>query len=55
MSIVPIKQKRISDEVLDQMKEHILTGEWGPGTRIPGEIELTGLFGVSRVSIRGII
>lgn len=52
MNIKPIVQKRVSDEVLDQIKEHIISGEWAPGTKIPGELELTGLFGVSRVSIR---
>jgi GntR family transcriptional repressor for pyruvate dehydrogenase complex len=52
MSIKPIVQKRVSDEVLDQIKEHIISGEWTPGMKIPGEMELTGLFGVSRVSIR---
>ncbi|NLO39704.1 MAG: FadR family transcriptional regulator [Ruminiclostridium sp.] len=52
MAITAIHQKRISDEVFDQMKEHILSGEWGAGKKIPGELELTELFGVSRVSIR---
>ncbi len=52
MNIKPIVQKRVSDEVLDQIKEHIISGEWTPGSKIPGEMELTGLFGVSRVSIR---
>lgn len=52
MNIKPIVQKRVSDEVLDQIKENIISGEWAPGAKIPGEIELTGLFGVSRVSIR---
>lgn len=52
MNIKPIVQKRVSDEVLDQIKEHIISGEWAPGAKIPGEMELTGLFGVSRVSVR---
>lgn len=51
-AITAIKQKRISDEVFDQMKEHIITGEWAPGQKIPGELELVELFGVSRVSVR---
>jgi GntR family transcriptional repressor for pyruvate dehydrogenase complex len=55
MAITAIKQKRISDEVFEQMKEHILSGEWAPGKKIPGELELAESFGVSRVSIRDAI
>jgi GntR family transcriptional repressor for pyruvate dehydrogenase complex len=52
MSIKPINQKNISDEVLDQIKENIISGEWAPGTKIPGELDLSKMFNVSRVSIR---
>ncbi|HAA25445.1 MAG TPA: FadR family transcriptional regulator [Ruminiclostridium sp.] len=52
MSITAIKQKRVSDEVFEQMKEHIISGEWAPGKKIPSELELVELFGVSRVSVR---
>lgn len=52
MAIKAIRQTRISDEVFEQMKEHILSGEWGPGKKIPGELELAQLFDVSRVSVR---
>lgn len=52
MAIKAIQQKRISDEVFEQMKEHILSGEWGPGKKIPGELELAQKFDVSRVSVR---
>lgn len=52
MAITAIRQKRISDEVFEQMKEHILSGEWGTGKKIPGELELAEQFGVSRVSVR---
>ena len=50
MAIKPIKRK--SDEVLEQMKGNIISGEWAPGEKIPGEIELTQMFEVSRISIR---
>ena len=36
MAITTIKQKRISDAVFEQMKEHIISGEWAPGNKIPG-------------------
>jgi GntR family transcriptional regulator, transcriptional repressor for pyruvate dehydrogenase complex len=52
MGIKSVKRKNISDEVLDQMKEQIISGEWSTGSKIPGELNLTKLFGVSRVSIR---
>jgi GntR family transcriptional repressor for pyruvate dehydrogenase complex len=52
MAITAIRQKRISDEVFEQMKEHIFSGEWGTGKKIPGELELAEQFGVSRVSVR---
>lgn len=52
MSIKPISKKSISDEVLEQIKSQILSGAWAPGSKIPGELELTGMFGVSRVSVR---
>jgi len=52
MTMQPIKKKKVVDEVLDQMKSQILAGNWSPGMKIPGEMELTRIFGVSRVSIR---
>ena len=52
MSIRPVQKRKVVDEVLEQMKEQILSGNWSPGTKIPGEMELTRIFGVSRVSIR---
>ena len=33
MSIVPIKRKRVGDEVLEQIKDTIISGEWAPGPR----------------------
>jgi GntR family transcriptional repressor for pyruvate dehydrogenase complex len=52
MKIQKIKPKRVSDQVLEQMKRQIIDGYWKSGEKIPGEIELTQLFDVSRVSIR---
>ncbi len=52
MSMKPVRKTKVVDEVLDQMKAQILAGNWSPGTKIPGEMELTRIFGVSRVSIR---
>lgn len=52
MSIRPIERKTIGREVVDQLKEQILTGRWQPGDKIPGEMELTRILGVSRLSVR---
>lgn len=55
MGIKPVNNKSVSQEILEQIKDHIISGEWGPGTKIPGELELVELFGASRISVRGAI
>lgn len=52
MAISKIVKQNISDIILQQMKEQILSGDWEPGEKIPSENELTKLFGVSRISVR---
>jgi GntR family transcriptional repressor for pyruvate dehydrogenase complex len=52
MSIDAIKKISITNQVFDQIKNNIISGEWSPGNRIPSETELSKSFGVSRVSIR---
>jgi GntR family transcriptional repressor for pyruvate dehydrogenase complex len=48
----PIKQGRISEEVLSQLKETILLGKFKSGEKLPSEKELTEEFQVSRGVIR---
>jgi GntR family transcriptional repressor for pyruvate dehydrogenase complex len=48
----PIKQNRISEEVLRQLKEAILLGQFKSGQKLPSERELTEEFQVSRGVIR---
>lgn len=48
----PLKQHRISEEVLRQLKEAILYGEFKSGEKLPSERELTEQFQVSRGVIR---
>jgi GntR family transcriptional regulator, transcriptional repressor for pyruvate dehydrogenase complex len=48
----PIKQGRISEEVLSQLKESILLGKFKSGQKLPSERELTEEFQVSRGVIR---
>lgn len=54
MSLVfkPIRPKKLSEEIVDQIKELIARGELQPGQRIPSERELASFLGVSRPSVR---
>lgn len=48
----PVRQSRISDEVLDQLKRSILLGYFKAGDKLPSERELAEQFKVSRIAIR---
>ena len=52
MSIKPIHRVNVSDQVFDQMKSLILSGDWKSGTQLPSENSLADLFGVSRITVR---
>ena len=54
MTIVlkPIRPKKISEEIVDQIKQLISKGELKPGERIPSERDLATMLGVSRPSVR---
>ncbi|MGD9818263.1 MAG: FadR/GntR family transcriptional regulator [Desulfomonilaceae bacterium] len=48
----PIKQTRVSEEVAEQLKQSILSGEFRAGDKLPSERELMEEFQVSRVAVR---
>lgn len=48
----PVRQLRVSDEVLSQLKEAILSGRFKAGDKLPSERELTEEFQVSRTGVR---
>lgn len=54
MTIVfkPIRPKKISEEIVEQIKSLISKGQLKPGERIPSERDLATLLGVSRPSVR---
>jgi GntR family transcriptional repressor for pyruvate dehydrogenase complex len=54
MTIVfePIRPKKISEEIVEQIKNLISRGELKPGDRVPSERELASMLGVSRPSVR---
>ena len=55
MNIKPIRPKRISDQVFEQIRELIYKGEFRPGQQIPAERELAISMAVSRTSVRNAI
>ncbi len=52
MPFTPVRPKKISSQIADQIRESILAGEYAPGERLPPERELISAFGVSRPSVR---
>ncbi len=55
VSIKPIKPKRISDQVFDQIRELIFRGTLKPGEKMMPERELAEAMNVSRTTIRDAI
>jgi GntR family transcriptional repressor for pyruvate dehydrogenase complex len=51
----PIRQKRISDQVYEQLRDLIFRGKLKPGDKLPPERELAVSFGVSRPSVKAAI
>ncbi|GIN07631.1 GntR family transcriptional regulator [Shouchella clausii] len=49
---LPIERKKVSSQVLEQLKEMIKNGEFPAHSKLPSEMELAELFGVSRSPIR---
>lgn len=52
MKFSPIKPKKVSTQIAEQIRSSILSGEFNPGEKLPPERELAEMFGVSRPSVR---
>jgi GntR family transcriptional repressor for pyruvate dehydrogenase complex len=52
MKFQPIKPKKVSSQIAEQVRSSILAGEFSPGDKLPPERELAEMFGVSRPSVR---
>jgi GntR family transcriptional repressor for pyruvate dehydrogenase complex len=52
LSFQPIKPRKISSQIAEQIRSSILAGEFAPGDKLPPERELAEMFGVSRPSVR---
>lgn len=55
MSIKSIQKNNIVQSVFEQMNDHIRSGQWKVGSKIPSEAQLCDMFKVSRVSVRSAI
>jgi len=52
VELKPIKTKKIYEEIVDQIKQHVKEGSLKPGDKLPSEKNLVQTFKVSRASIR---
>jgi GntR family transcriptional regulator, transcriptional repressor for pyruvate dehydrogenase complex len=52
MNILPVRRVRVPEEIIDQIRGFIASGELRPGDQLPSERELAERFQVSRASIR---
>ncbi len=48
----PTRKRKLAEMVVDELRRRIGAGEFGPGTKLPTESQLTTHFGVSRTVIR---
>lgn len=48
----PVERQRVADEIVDQLRSLILTGQYPPGSKLPPERELAKTLGVNRASLR---
>jgi GntR family transcriptional regulator, transcriptional repressor for pyruvate dehydrogenase complex len=53
--LIPVKPKKISDQVFDQLRELISRGELKPGEQLMTERDLSEALNVSRTSVRSAI
>jgi GntR family transcriptional repressor for pyruvate dehydrogenase complex len=51
MKFTPIKPKKVSAQIVEQIRSSVLAGEFNPGEKLPPERELAEMFGVSRPSV----
>jgi fatty acid metabolism transcriptional regulator FadR len=48
----PVERQRVADEIVEQLRSLILTGQYRPGAKLPPERELAKSLGVNRASLR---
>lgn len=50
--LIPVTKKKVSDQIIEQLKEKIKNQEFPLDSKLPSENELARMFGVSRAPIR---
>lgn len=55
MKIKQVKQKTVTYQVMEQLKQLIVDGSLKPGDKMPNEYELAKMFGVGRSTIREVL
>src|SRR3954464_13572553 len=51
--MTPMTERRgVTEEAIEQIRELVASGAWGPGTRLPREADLAAQLGLSRNSLR---
>jgi len=48
----PVEKQRVADEIVEQLRSLILTGQYSAGSKLPPERELAKKLGVNRASLR---
>jgi GntR family transcriptional regulator, transcriptional repressor for pyruvate dehydrogenase complex len=48
----PVEKQRVAEEIVEQLRTLILTGQYTPGSKLPPERELSKRLGVNRASLR---
>lgn len=51
-AFAPLDRRRAFESIVDQVREAIFSGRYGPGARLPTERELAAQFGVARHAVR---
>ncbi len=50
--IIPIKRISMVDQVVHEIKNAIMNGEWKVGCKLPAEADLAKMYGVNRLTVR---
>ena len=51
-ALKPVERQRVADEIVEQLRGLILSGQYRPGAKLPPERELARTLGVNRASLR---
>lgn len=52
MEVTPIKKQSVAEQIYEQLRGKIISGELRPGDQLPTEAELCRMYQVSRTSVR---